>query len=159
MDQRRDKINYYLDIAETVSQRSTCLKRHWGAVIVKNNSIQSTGFNGSPKSMLSCLDTGKCNRQNSLRGTDYSFCPSVHSEANAILQAGLEKTLGSSLYLVGLDSNGSYTKDPNSCTSCRKLIINAGIETVFIRIDKDTYKQINVKEQWANDLKNILGGY
>lgn len=108
--------------------------------------------------MLSCIDTGKCNRENSQRGTDYSNCPAVHAEANAILQAGKERTLGSDLYLVGLQ-NGEYAEDPNSCTACRRLIINAGIERVFIRIDRDNYKQINVKEEWANVLGNILGGY
>lgn len=158
MKERRDKINYYLDISETVSERSTCLRRQWGAIIVRNNSIMSSGYNGSPAGMFSCIDSGICNRQNSQRGTDYSNCPAVHAEANAILQAGKERTLGSDLYLVGLQ-NGKYTEDPNSCTACRRLIINAGIEKVFIRIDRDNYKQINVKEEWASVLGNILGGY
>ena len=110
--------------------------------------------------MLSCLDLNKCNREGSLRGTDYSNCPAVHAEANAIIQAGREKTLGSSLYLVGIQvEDGSYTPDPNSCTSCRRLIINAGIEKVYVRLNKEDYKVINVKEDWASDIKNIIGGY
>lgn len=159
---RRDKVNYFLDIAETVSERSTCLKRRWGSIIVKDNMIISSGYNGSPRGMLSCLDIGKCNRVNSQRGTDYSNCPAVHSEVNAILHAGRDKTLGADLYLCGLEYVNDawvYTKDPNSCTSCRRLIINAGIKNVYIRLSEDDYKIISVKEDWMNNIKNILGGY
>lgn len=160
INNRRDKINYYLDIAETVAERSTCLKRRYGSVIVKNNVIVSSGYNGSPRGMLSCIDTGKCNREAAERGTDYSYCPAVHSEVNAILQAGRERTLGADLYLVGYDlSSSEYVENSSSCTNCRRVIINAGIEKVFIRINEMKYKEVNVKNDWANDLNNILGGY
>lgn len=162
IDNRRDKVNYYLDIAETVAERSTCLKRRYGSVIVKNNSIVSMGYNGSPRGMLSCIDTKKCNRESSQRGTDYSYCPAVHSEVNAILQAGRERTLGADLYLVGYELTENptkYVKNSSSCTNCRRIIINAGIERVFIRINEMNYKEVNVKREWANDLNNILGGY
>lgn len=112
--------------------------------------------------MISCIDTGFCNRRNSPRGTDYSNCPSVHAEANAIIQAGKERTIDSDLYLVGLEYKNDqlvYTDNPSSCTACRRLIINAGIKRVFIRVNHDEYKIINVKEDWANLLGNILGGY
>ncbi len=91
---------------------------------------------------------------------DYSNCPAVHAEANAILQAGRERTLGSSLYLVGIQATDeTYTPDPNSCTSCRRLIINAGIEKVYVRLNKNDYKVIDVQNEWANDINNIIGGY
>lgn len=158
--ERRDKINYYLDMAEIASTRSTCIRRHWGAVIVKDNNIKSTAYNGAPRGMTGCIELGKCNREKSPRGTDYTNCPAVHAEANAILQAGRERILGSNLYLVGIQANdNTYTKDPNSCTSCRRLIINAGIEKVYIRLDKNNYKVIDVQKDWANDIKNIIGGY
>ena len=162
MIKRRDKINYYLDIAETVSERSTCLKRRWGSVIVKNKSIISSGYNGSPRGMTSCIELGKCNRANSPRGTGYEFCPAVHSEANAILHAGRENTLGADLFLVGLeykDKEWVYTQNPNSCTACRRLIINAGIQNVYVRLSKDDYIKISVEEDWMSNIENILGGY
>lgn len=158
--ERRDKINYYLDMAEVAAERSTCLKRHWGAIIVKNNCIVSTAYNGAPRDMIDCRQRGNCNRENSPRGTDYANCPAVHAEANAIIHAGRERTLGSTLYLVGIQANdGTYTENPSSCTSCRRLIINAGIEKVYVRLNKTEYKVVNVKEEWANDLNNIIGGY
>ena len=114
--ERRDKINYYLDLAETVSQRCTCLRRHYGAVIVKNDEVISTGYVGAPRGRKNCSDIGFCIREklNIPRGERYELCRSVHAEANAIISASRDKMLGSSLYLVGKEvTTGEYVK--NSC--------------------------------------------
>ena len=153
---RRDKINYYLDIAETVLERSTCLRRHYGSVLVKNDIIISTGYNGSPRGIQNCSEVGICNREHCQRGTNYNLCPGVHSEMNAIINCERSEMLESNLYLVGKEINNEYIKDANPCALCKRLIINSGIEKVFIRIDKDNYKVINVKD-WK--LEDIIGAY
>ena len=100
---RRDKTNYYLDLAETVSQRCTCLRRHYGAVIVKNDEVISTGYVGAPRGRKNCTDLGTCVRQelHIPRGERYELCRSVHAEANAIISAPRDKMIDSTLYLVG----------------------------------------------------------
>lgn len=100
---RIDKINYYLDIAQTVAERSTCLKRHYGSIIVNNDEIISSGYNGSPRGITNCTDCGKCYREDSERGTDYSNCLSTHSEMNSIISASRRDMIGADLYLVGLE--------------------------------------------------------
>ena len=101
--ERRDKHNYYLDLAETVSQRGTCLRRHFGAVIVKNDEVISTGYVGAPRGRKNCSDIGICIREklNIPRGERYELCRSVHAEANAIISASRDQMIGASLYLVG----------------------------------------------------------
>ena len=101
--ERRDKINYYLDLAEVVSQRCTCLRRHYGAVIVKNDQVVSTGYVGAPRGRRNCSDLGVCIREqmNIPRGERYELCRSIHAEDNAIISASREQMLGSALYLVG----------------------------------------------------------
>lgn len=153
---RRDKINYYLDIAETVCERSTCLRRHYGSVIVKDDIIISTGYNGSPRGIKNCSEAGICNREGSPRGTNYNLCPGVHSEMNAIINCNRSEMIGSNLYLVGKEINGEYIKEANPCAICKRLIINSGIDKVYIRIDKDNYKIIEVKD-W--ELEDIIGAY
>ena len=100
--ERPDKINYYLDIAETVSKRSTCLRKHYGAIIVKNDIIVSTGYNGAPRGRKNCSDINYCMRDalNIPRGERYEMCRSLHSEANAIIAAPREQMLGATLYMV-----------------------------------------------------------
>ncbi len=151
---RRDKINYYLDIAETVLQRCTCLRRHWGAVIVKNDEIISTGYAGAPRGRKNCSDIGSCIRekQNVPRGTRYELCRSVHAEANAIISASRDKLLGSTMYMVGIEANSrDYVAKSSSCSMCKRLIINAGIEKVVVRDDKENYRTIDVNEWIEND--------
>lgn len=158
---RIDKTNYYLNIAEAVAGRSTCLKRQYGAIIVKNDTICSTGFNGSPRGVISCLERGKCLRSNSERGMDYSLCCSVHAEQNTIIHASREQTIGSELYLVGTqkDENGNkkYVENPAPCSLCKRMIINAGIKNVIVRIDETNFNIINV-DNWKN-IESITGGY
>ena len=159
---RIDKINYYLDIAESVLERSTCIRRCFGAVIVKNDEIISTGYNGSPRGRKNCSDLGYCMREklNIPRGERYELCRSVHGEENAIISASRKDLIGSSLYLVGKNfDNDEYVKDARPCAMCKRVIINSGIEKIYIRNDKEKYTEINVNDFITNDesLKGILG--
>ena len=154
---RIDKTNYYLNIAEAASERSTCLKRKYGAIIVNNDEIISTGYNGAPRKLTSCLETGKCLREDSERGTDYSSCISCHAEMNAITSASRQEMLGSILYLVGKEATtGEYVENPAPCSICKRLIINAGIERVYIRLSKTKYDLIETCD-WKQE--DIVGGY
>ena len=150
---RRDKYNYYLDIAETVLERGTCLRRNYGAIIVKNDEIISTGYSGAPRARKNCCDLGYCIRQklNIPRGQNYEKCRSVHAEANCIISASRRDMIGSTLYLVGKDmESGEYVLDANSCSMCKRLILNAGIERVIIRDTADRYRAIEVSK-WIED--------
>ena len=156
---RRDKHNSYLDMADVARERGTCLRRNYGAVIVKNDVIVSTGYVGAPRGRANCIDLGPCIRQKLgiPRGERYEFCRSVHAEANAIIAAPREQMLGATLYLVGRDmSTGELMPDANSCPMCKRLIINAGIEQVVIRRTTDTYDVINVRDWIYHD--EILDG-
>lgn len=151
---RRDKVNYYLDLAEVVSQRSTCLRRHFGAVIVNNDAVISTGYVGAPRGRANCSDIGRCMREELKvpRGERYELCRSVHSEVNAIINASREEMLGSTLYLVGIEMpSGEYVKNANSCAMCKRTIINAGIDKVVIRDDHEHYRCIDVTSWIEND--------
>ena len=145
---RRDKTNYYLDMADVARERSTCLRRTYGAVIVKNDSIVSTGYSGAPRGRANCIDLGFCMREkiNIPHGERYEFCRSVHAEANAIIAASREQMLGATLYLVGREADGKLMPDANSCTMCKRMIINAGIEQVVVRRTPDTYEVIDVAD-------------
>ncbi|WP_418667068.1 deoxycytidylate deaminase [Allofournierella sp.] len=160
--ERRDKVNYYLDLAESVSQRGTCLRRHYGAVIVKNDEVISTGYVGAPRGRKNCTDMNMCLREKLgiPRGERYELCRSVHAEANAIISAPRDKMLGSSLYLVGIDmATGDYVKNANSCSMCKRLVINAGIEKIYIRDSKNEYRVVEVNEWVENDesLDGVFG--
>ena len=162
--QRRDKINYYLDIAEVVSERGTCLRRNYGAIIVKNDEIVSTGYAGAPRGRKNCSDLGSCRRQQLSvpRGERYEICRSVHAEANAIISASRSAMIGATLYLVGLEADtGEYIENPNSCSMCKRLIINSGITTVIIRLSKNEFKVVDVHGEWIenDDSLDGNGGY
>lgn len=151
---RRDKINYYLDLADVVSKRCTCLRRHYGAVIVKNDEVISTGYVGAPRGRKNCTDLGYCVRQklNIPRGERYELCRSVHAEANAIISAERGKMIGATIYLSGREvSTGEYIKNSNSCSMCKRMIINAGIEKVVIRDTENEYREIIVRDWIDND--------
>ena len=160
--ERVSKRNYYLDIAQTVLERATCLRRVYGAIIVKNDEIISTGYNGAPRGRKNCVDLGYCTREQLKvpRGERYELCRSVHAEANAIISASRDKMLGSSLYLVGIDmSTGDYVKDASSCSMCKRMIINAGIEKVYIRDTRNDYRMVLVQDWIDNDesLEGVFG--
>ena len=151
---RIDKENYYLDIAESVLERSTCIRRCFGSVIVKNDEIISTGYNGAPRGRKNCVDLGYCTREklNIPRGERYELCRSVDGEENAIISASRRDLIDSILYLVGKDYNtGEYVKDARPCAMCKKTIINAGIKKIVIRNTKDKYTIIDVEEFIKND--------
>ena len=150
---RIDKENYYLDIADTVLKRSTCLRRCYGAIIVKNDEILSTGYNGAPRGRKNCMDLGYCTREamNVPSGERYELCRSVHAEMNAIISAARRDTLGATLYLAGREAkNGELLHDATSCSMCRRVIINAGIDRVVIRNTDSGYSVVHV-EDWIRE--------
>lgn len=154
MDNRTSKQNYYLDIADSVLERSTCLRRKYGAIIVRSDEIISTGYNGAPRGRRNCSDLGRCTRE-SLRipsGERYELCRSVHAEANAIISASRRDMIGASIYLVGRDARtGELLHDAMSCSMCKRQIINAGIDRVIIRTDDTEYITIPVSDWIEND--------
>jgi dCMP deaminase len=152
--ERRDKINYYLDIAEAVCARSTCLRRKFGAIVVKNDEIISTGYNGAPRGRKNCVDLGFCTREELRvpRGERYELCRSVHAEANAIISAPRRDMIGATIYLVGRDAKtGELLSDAMSCSMCKRQIINAGIDRVVIRMTPTEYRTIPVSDWIEND--------
>lgn len=152
--ERVDKINYYLNIAETVAQRGTCLRNNYGSVIVKNDEIIATGYTGAPRGRKNCIDLGYCRRKehNMPSGAGYELCRSVHSEQNAIISSNRKDMIGSTLYLVGVNKrNGEYITDNEPCTLCKRMIINAGIEKVVMRDTKEIYRIEEVQEWVDND--------
>ena len=123
--ERRDKVNYYLDLAEMVSQRSTCLRKHYGAVIVNNDEL----------------------------------CRSVHAEAIALISASRERMIGASLYLTGVDARtGGYVEKSSCCSMCKRMVINAGIEHVYIRDTKNEYRKVDV-EDWIREDESLEGKF
>ena len=151
--ERISKENYYLNIAETVLERSTCLRRLYGAIIVKNDEIISTGYNGAPRGRANCSDLGYCSREAMKipRGERYELCRSVHAEANAIISAARSETLGATLYMACKNpATGELIAGSTSCAMCRRLIINAGIQRVVIRNTKTDYSVVHV-EDWVRE--------
>lgn len=159
MSPRVTKENYYLDIAETVSERSTCLRKRYGTIIVKNDVILSTGYNGAPRGRQNCIDLAYCmrNKLNIPRGERYELCRSLHSEANAIINASREQMLGATLYMVCTDpQDGSLVAGTTSCMMCKRMIINAGITRVIIRDTPTDFRVIDVQE-WIDDDDSLSG--
>lgn len=159
---RRDKSNYYLDIAESVAERGTCLRRNWGAIIVNHDEIVSTGYVGAPRGRKNCCDLKFCMREKLgiPRGERYELCRSVHAEQNAIISASRKDMLGATLYMVGINyEDGSYVFKARPCGLCKRMIINAGIKRVVVRDTKDEYTVIDVVEFIENDesLEGVLG--
>lgn len=158
--ERIDKHNYYLDVAETIIKRATCIRRNRGAVIVKNDEIVSTGYSGAPRGRANCSELGYCARNimNFKSGEHYELCRSVHAEQNAVISAGRKNTLGATLYLVGKEyESGKLLDNDDCCIMCKRVIINAGIEKVVIRINKTDYKVVNVQD-WI-DYDEVLEEY
>lgn len=159
--ERVSKINYYLDIAQTVSERSTCLRKRFGAIIVKNDSIVSTGYNGAPRGRKNCSDIAFCLRDhlNIPRGERYELCRSLHAEANAIIAASRENMLGSDLYMACTDPNtGDIIPNTCSCMMCKRQVINAGIERVIVRENAEEYTIYNVQD-WVTDDDSLSGKF
>lgn len=151
---RIDKNNYYLDICETILERSTCLRRNYAAIIVKNDEIMATGYSGAPRGRKNCCDLGVCKREELKvpRGTRYELCRSVHAEQNAIISARRQDMIGATMYLVGKEHNiGDYVANAAPCSLCKRFILNAGIEKVVIRDTKIDFRVIEVEEWIEND--------
>ena len=158
---RIDKENYYLDIAQTVLERSTCLRRCYGAIIVQNDEIISTGYNGAPRGRKNCADLNFCTRAklNIPSGERYELCRSVHAEANCIISAARKDTLGATLYMACRDpQTGELIPDSTSCSMCRRLIINAGIERVVIRDTATDYRVVDVQKEWIDEDDSLPEG-
>ena len=150
--QRIEKENYYLDIADTVSERSTCLRRKYGAIIVRNDEIIATGYNGAPRGRKNCSDLGRCTREELKipSGQRYELCRSVHAEANAIISASRSETLGATIYMACRDpKTGSLIPGSTSCSMCRRMIINAGIERVVVRDTEKDYR-VELVQDWID---------
>ena len=161
MTDRVSKENYYLDIAQTVSERSTCLRRRFGAIIVKDDSIVSTGYNGAPRGRANCSDLGFCYREHLgiPRGERYEMCRSVHAEANAIIACAADVMRGSTMYLCCTDPvTGDVMPGTSSCMMCKKMIINAAVEKIVVRDTATEFRVIDVSE-WVTDDDSVSGKF
>jgi dCMP deaminase len=151
---RKNKSNYYLDIAETVSERGTCVRRNFGAIIVKNDEIISTGFTGAPRGRKNCCDLGNCLREKLgvPKGERYELCRSVHAEANCIISAQRKDMQGGTLYLVCRDAKtGVLVNEAEPCSMCKRLLINAGVNEVIVRDTPNEFRTLKVQDWVDND--------
>ena len=159
--ERVSKENYYLDIAQTVAERCTCLRRKFGAIIVKNDVIVSTGYNGAPRGRKNCNDLQFCLRDklNIPRGERYEMCRAVHAEQNAIIAAPREQMLGATLYMSCVSPDGKeIMAGMNSCMMCKRVILNAGIAKVVIRDTATEYRVIDTQE-WIDHDDSLSGEF
>jgi dCMP deaminase len=158
MEKRPPKDEYYLEIAKAVAQRSPCIRRKYGAVIVKNDAIVSTGYNGPARGVINCFEAG-CIKdlQNLPHGMAYEDCPAVHAEENAVVNSARNgsSVLGGILYIAGIDREGKLV-EAIPCLRCRRILINAGIEKVVIRKEDGGIKPINTKDWVSEDTKTYL---
>lgn len=152
MDKRTSKDEYYLDIADSVLSRSTCLRRKYGAIIVKADEILSTGYNGAPRGRKNCSDLGFCTREhlNIPAGERYELCRSVHAEQNAIISCSRRDMIGSTLYLFGRDAKTGEIIPAAPCALCMRFILNAGIERVVTCMGEGKIEVIDTKT-WIDD--------
>ena len=148
---RISKSEYYLNIAKAVAQRSTCIRRQYGAVIVKNDEIIATGYNGSARGEENCCDIGTCwrERNNIPHGQQYEKCVAVHAEQNAIISAPRDKLIGSTIYIYG-EENGE-TIEARPCEICHRMILNAGIENVVLSEPGDDMNKKTDEEAKEDD--------
>ena len=153
-NERVSKHNYYLDIAQTVAERSTCLRRKFGAIIVKDDVIISTGYNGAPRGFDYCCDLGECPRmeRDMHQGDGYGICRAVHAEANALLNCSRQQTIGADLYLSGVNPGDNSIHKAKPCPLCARTIIQAGIRNVYLRVGEgaDNYEVKKATElEWV----------
>jgi dCMP deaminase len=155
---RPPKDEYYLEIAKAVAQRSPCLRRKYGAIIVKNDTLVSTGYNGPARGVVNCLDVGCIKALKNLpHGMAYEDCPAVHAEENAIVNAARNgsNVFGGTLYIVGIDEEGKLV-EAIPCPRCKRILINAGIEKVIFRKEDGGIKYINTQDWVSEDTKTYL---
>lgn len=158
--ERISKTDTYLNCAEVFAYRSTCIKRKYGAVIVKDDAVISTGYNGAPRGSENCCDLKKCPRieLDMHQGDGYGICRAVHAEANALLNCSRQQTIGADLYLVGVNPRDNSVHRAKPCPLCARMIIQAGIERVILRIgeDAENYIVVPAKElEWVQNAESV----
>lgn len=151
---RISKFDTYLNCAEIFAYRSTCIKRKYGAVIVKDDVVISTGYNGAPRGFDNCCDLGKCPRmeRGMHQGDGYGICRAVHAEANALLNCSRQQTIGADLYLSGVNPGDNSIHKAKPCPLCARTIIQAGICNVYLRVGDgaDNYEVVSATElEWV----------
>ena len=156
-DERISKVDTYLNCAEVFAYRSTCLKRKYGAVIVKDDVVISTGYNGAPRGFDNCCDIGSCPRidRNMHQGEGYGICRAIHAEANALLNCSRQQTMGADLYLVGINPKDNSIHQAKPCPVCARLMIQAGINNVYLRVGEGAgnYIVLSAKElKWVQEV-------
>jgi len=166
---RPDRDLYYCHMALAVAERGTCLRRRYGAVITNGDmtEVVSTGYAGAPRETDNCIDRGTCAREalGANPGDRYDLCRSVHAEMNAIIHAARREMIGGNLFLAGADTKtGELKSDADACRLCKCVIINAGIENVFVLVAPNEVKRINVRSDWIDRQHEVLdpmpgGGY
>ena len=154
---RISKINTYLNCAEVFAYRSTCIKRKYGAVIVKDDVVISTGYNGAPRGFENCCDLGVCPRieRDLHQGDGYGICRAIHAEANALLNCSRLQTIGADLYLVGVNPEDNSIHKAKPCPLCARSIIQAGIKNVYMRVGEgeSDYIVLPAKDlQWVQPI-------
>lgn len=159
-NKRISKINMYLNCAENFAYRSTCLKRKYGAVIVKDDAVISTGYNGSPRGYENCCDIGYCPRikLGMHQGEGYGMCRAIHAEANALLNCSREQTMGADLYLASVNPDDHSVHKAKPCPLCARQIIQAGIQNVVLRTGdgEDDYEIVKAKElEWFTQEREV----
>jgi dCMP deaminase len=161
---RISKDKYYLNIAQEVAERSTCLRRRYGAVIVQSDQIISTGYCGAPRGTENCIDINFCLREkrNAKRGEHYEWCRSVHAEQNAIIHSKRLDMLNAKLYLVGVDvKTNTLMGDAEPCKLCKRMIINSGITTIVTYGEDQKVKTVDVQTAWIDtnmgEVKKVKG--
>lgn len=157
---RISKVDAYLNCAENFAYRSTCIKRKYGAVIVKDDAVISTGYNGSPRGLENCCDIGECPRirLGLHQGEGYAMCRAVHAEANALLNCSREQTIGADLYLAGINPGDLSVHKAKPCPLCARMIIQAGIRNVYLRCGEgeNNYESIPAASlEWHTQPENI----
>ncbi|MBU3918715.1 dCMP deaminase family protein [Patescibacteria group bacterium] len=161
-EKRPSKDEYYLDFARAISKRATCLRRKFGAVIVRDDQIISCGYCGSPRGAPNCIDIGKCLRDELKvpSGERYELCRSVHAEANAVINAARSgvSVLGGTIYVCGENAeDGETLNDSMPCQMCRRVIINSGIKRVVVPSEQGTHEYF--PKDWTNGDEVSLNGY
>jgi dCMP deaminase len=161
---RISKDKYYLNIAQEVAERSTCLRRRYGAVIVQSDQIISTGYCGAPRGTENCIDINFCLREkrDAKRGEHYEWCRSVHAEQNAIIHSKRLDMLNAKLYLVGVDVKSNILMDDaEPCKLCKRMIINSGITTIVTYGEGQKLKTVDVQKDWIDtnmgEVKKVKG--
>jgi len=156
---RTNKHELFLDLAERCARQGTCLRRNYGVVIVDiDNTVVSTGYTGAPTGMKDCLESRNCWRENNniQSGTQYEKCKSVHAEQNALIQAG-KKSRSSVLYLSGIDGKTGNVVDSMPCFLCAKMILNAGISKVIIRMSNGSKTELKPSDIYDKRFVEAFG--